>query len=187
MNVSMGASNFSNGWVTSFAERDFTQTPPPPAPGEPTKPFVPATLRINISDDGYRFEISSAFVAPKDGTTSANVSYFEVNGFPARMTKTVTNAASNTESATDGSTAATLSILLDLLIKNRFLLEIRSTNLTEDQLKKYTQSLSFAGLLSAPDTGATTIDNPVILSRVDELQPSNTRSYPLYWTRAKGR
>lgn len=166
MKVSIGGNNFTGGWVTAFAERDFTQNPPPPTPGTPPAPFVPATMRINLSDTGYKTDFTAVVTAPASGAPS-NFTYFKIGSFPARMIK------GNDQDK---------SILLNFLVKNRFLFEVRTTNLRDDLLKKYLESLDYTSLMSTPDSGDTTISDPVVLSRVDELHPENTRSYPLYWS-----
>lgn len=168
MNTSISANNFSGGWITAFAEREFKLPPPRPTPGAPSAPAEPAVLNIHVTDSGYKSDYKSMVQAPKNGGASAAVHYLSINQFPARMLKT------------DNTTT-----IVDLVIKDRFLVEIRVKNLPDDQLTKTIASLDFSKLQSVPESGNDIISNPVILSRVDELNSQNNRSYPLYWQSAQ--
>jgi len=193
LNISIAGNNFSGGWMTAFAERDFKQNPPPPIAGVTPPPFVPATLKVFLTDTGSKTDFSPIFRGPKDGSSSADVTYFNINSFPARMikqpgaltTSTSTSGMAASGPSTTGTSTAYPPLVLTFLVKNRFLFEIHSTNLTTDQLKKYVASLDFSVLVSMPNSGATTITNPVILTRVDELHPQNTRSHQLFWAPAR--
>jgi hypothetical protein len=166
MKSSFAINNFAAGWVDSVAERDFTQDPPPPVPGVPPKPFIPATLRITVTDTGYKTNFSGAFQPQKGGGAPPNMTYFTLGQYPAFMTK-----SDDTDKT----------ITLTLLLKERFFVEIRSTNLADTDLKQYAQSIDFSGLLTAPDTGEAKPSDPVILKRVDELHPEATRASPVFW------
>jgi hypothetical protein len=178
MNVSTAGNNFTRGRVIAYAERDFKQNPPPPIPGMTPKPFVPATLKIFLSDTGNKNDFGGMFVAPATGSPQANVTYLQIKGMPARMIKADTT---DTDPVTSGTTPADTAIRLNILIASRFLLEIRSTNLADHDLRIYANSLDFTKLLSVPVSAETDVSDPVLISRVDELHPQNTRSYPLFW------
>jgi len=164
MTSSTGANNISSGWVTSNADRSFKENPPPP--GAPPKP--PAIVDLDVTDTGYKSDFLPAFSPPKGVALPPNVTFLRIGNFPARM-----------ETRDDGS------ILLSLLAKNRFLIEIHATNMASADLQKYTAVLDFSKLLTAPDSGDKLLPYPAILSRVDELNPSGNRTYPYYWQAAQ--
>ncbi|HEY5745324.1 MAG TPA: hypothetical protein VIU12_04525 [Chryseolinea sp.] len=165
--ASLAVSNFTANWITSLAQREFKQNVPPPTPGATGPLPEPATITIYLTDTGYKSDYTSMVTRPQSGPPPASASYFKINNFPARSLQ-----------------IGAATIILNVLIKGRYLVEIRSTNLKEDQLKKYVESLDFRKLRSRTDAGETSLPNPVILSRVDELNPQNNRSYPVYYATA---
>lgn len=161
MTASLGANNFTGGWITSYAERRFEQEKPPVTSGT-TPP--PVTMVIHLTDRGSTDDFKPMFSAHSGG----NISLLKIRQFPARMVQ------AGTENAT-----------LSLLVKDRFLLEIRASNLAPNKLAKYAESLNLTKLLETPNTGDTNLTNPLILDRVDEMKPHGSSSYPLYWNTAK--
>ena len=160
---SRGDNNFNNRWVISRVWRDFKLDVVPPAPGASTTSVSePALMRVRITDSGYYNDYRGEV---KGGAASGNVTFPIINGIPAR------------QYIQDPKT-----ISITLLAKERFLIEIEVKNLTEFNLKPLLNSFDFSGLLSVSDKGATALTNPIVLSRVDEMNPEGTRSYPYFWS-----
>ncbi|HEY5745791.1 MAG TPA: hypothetical protein VIU12_06930 [Chryseolinea sp.] len=161
---SFAVDNLTGGWITTVAQRDFKQAPLANIPDGPSPSPELATMNVYLTDTGYRNNFRSIVTPRKDGTSPNNAVYFSVSSFPARRLQI------------DATT-----IVLNILIKDRYLLEIRTKNLRDEELKKYADSLDFKKLLSQPEQGETKMSNPVILSRVDELKPKNNGSSPLFY------
>lgn len=166
---SQAADNLSGGWVTTSAVRSFKQPPQRPDPAAPSAtPSEPVVLRVHLLDSGNKDDWTTMFV-PKPSSpeaTSSRVRYLKIQNFAAREFKL------------DDKT-----IILNILVKNRYLFEIRAANLEDEKvLRKYAESIDLKKLAAAPDSGVSHITNPVILSRVDELNPKKNRSYPLFWS-----
>ncbi|HEY5895333.1 MAG TPA: hypothetical protein VIT91_19095 [Chthoniobacterales bacterium] len=137
-------------------------------PGATTPPAEPVKMKIFLTDTGYKTDFTSVVTPSRKGAPRANAAFIKINEFPARMLQV------------DSTT-----VVLNILVKSRYLFEIRATNLKADQLKKYAESFDFRKLRTAKDSGEITLSNPVILSRVDELNPKNNRSYPLFYNTAQ--
>ena len=164
MIASSATNTFSGGTMASHAQRELKQDPPPLAPGQPlSPPAEPSTMTIHLTDTGAKGEFTSVVLAPSSGS-SASTAYLKLKDFPARII-----------------TTGEKTFILNLLIQDRFLIEIRTTNVTMEDLKKIVGNMDFSKLASMPDATMKPLSDPVIIYRVDELHPDKNRSYPLYW------
>ncbi len=164
---SNAASSFTQ-WVTTIANREFKQNPPPPDPNNPAPtPFVPGVLTSHVTDSGYSTNYAAGFVAPA-GESVKNTVFLKVGDYPARKYKP------------DDTT-----IILSVLVKGRFVVEMRARNMQEKDLMGFMSRVNYQQLLAIPDTGPHEIPSPVNLTRVDELDPKQNRTYPLYWSKAE--
>ena len=164
---SMARNNFSD-WITVYAERTFEQIPPPPAPGAPAKPSPPATMRVHLVDTGFSSELAPSFAPSKSESAPQDLTYLKINDFPARLSKTDDK-----------------NMVLTFLIKDRYTVEILAKNLSDDKLKSIVEAFDFKGLMAVPDVGEKGLPWPAVITKIDELNPQNNGSCPIYWMRGK--
>ena len=110
------AANIYTTWIETRAERDFKRPPPPPVAGAPV-PVIPApivTMNVSILDTGYMTNFKDMFLPPKAGTLPSNITLLKINDFPAR------------KQVLDDTTT-----ILSILIKDRYVVEIRAKNLSD--------------------------------------------------------
>ena len=164
------AKNTFSTWISTVAERDFLRPPPPPLPGAPVppKPPPPVTMTVSITDTGNAADFKSLFSQPKSGSLPSGFTMLKINDFPA------------TKEVVDDTTTN-----LNILIKNRFLVEIQAKNLSDDDLQACANGFDFSKLVSTPDTGETNLPNPVIITQIDELNPQKNGSYALHYATQK--
>jgi hypothetical protein len=163
MLTSTSMDTFANEWLTTTATRFFKKQPPPAAPGAPPPP--PQTMLVSITDTGYKSDFKSVVTPVKGVPPQQNSTYLQIAGeYPARKFK---------ESDTN--------TLLDYLVKGRFLVEIQSENVSDDDLKKYAEQFNLTKLMAAPDQGDAGPSVPVTVSFVDEMNPKNSRSHQIVW------
>lgn len=74
---------------------------------------------------------------------------------------------------------------LMILINNRFFAVIEATNQRPKATEQWAKQINFSALASARTKTAERMPNPVIITRVDELNKENNRSYPLVYNQAR--
>ena len=130
---------------------------------------MPGLLWVHITDSGYAMNYAAGFLAPTSGTAK-NTTFLKIAGYPARKYK-----------------PDEMTEVLSVLVKGRFVVEVRGKNMLEPDLLNYLAQVDYQRLLAIPDTGPHEVPQPVQLTRVDELNPAQNRTYPLYWAKAEQR
>ena len=130
-------------------------------------PFVPGMLSVHLTDGGYYTIYDLDFVAPASGAVAKNTTFLRIGQYPARKYKP--------DEVTE---------ILTVLVKRRFLLELRGKNMLEKDLVDYLSHVDYQRLLAIPDTGPHVIPQPVTITRIDELDPKQNRSFPMYWAKS---
>ena len=168
MTRSNAASSFTQ-WITAIANRELKWDPPPVTPNAagPTTPFVPGLLWVHLTDNGYFTNYTTGFVAPSSG--------------PAKSTTFLKIADHSARKYKPDETTEVLSVL----VKGRFVVEIRAKNMLEADLLNYLAQVNCQKLLAIPDVGPLDVPQPVQLTRIDELNPAQNRRHPLYWAKAE--
>ena len=150
-------------WLTTHVQRDIKQDPPPPMPGVP--PPVPGKMWIRINDDGYSSDYSPGFAPPKTGNPPSNTTFSKFGEYPARRQK-----------------LDDITFSYCILVKRRFMIEVHAENVLDKDVQSYLLGVDYKRLLAIPDTGPNQVPQPVIVSRVDELNPAKSKTYPVFWS-----
>ena len=177
---SSARSNFTD-WLTSSALREYRFVPPPDPQKPGAAPEPPQTTRIVITDTGYWPSYRTYFQGFTPGK-SGDAEKFYLGEFPALQ---VFSPAPLEETTPGTSAKPRLRGRFLVLVKNRFLVEIVTTNQERKALSEWVARVNISKLNSVPDTSTSKVPNPVPIVKIDELNPKNSRSYPLYWSQAK--
>jgi hypothetical protein len=161
------ANNDLIDWPICITIREFKYTPTPDPNHPNAPPKEPETTRIKITDTGYWPAFRNMFTNFEPGTFGPAQKKL-IQSWPAIEMYADQDKPSNGR--------------LFVLIKQRFLVEIATTNQPQSALEDWLKTIDLSKLASVPDDGARVIPNPVIIAFVDELNPKSMRSYPLYWT-----
>jgi len=168
------ADNFLSDWVATNAVREYKFTPPPKSAADPTAPLPPPQfIRIRITDSGYWPQFRRLFEGFTPGK-SGDAERLLIDSHPAiKVTST-----RKVEGKDDEELARIL-----LLVNNRFIVQLETTNAQPKDLEDWLKKIDFAKLARVPSEGVTEIPVPVMIVKIDELNPKKTRSYPLFWRR----
>ena len=120
--------------------------------------------RFHLTDSGYFVNYAASFVPPTSGAAKG-INFLKIGGFPARKYK-------------PDEVTETVSVL----VKERFVVEVRGKNMLEKDLLHFLSQVNYPRLTAVPDTGPHEVPQPVSIVRIDELDPKQTRTYPLYWS-----
>lgn len=168
------ADNFLNDWVATNAVREYKFLPPPnPTAVTSAPPPLPQFVRIRITDSGFWPEFRRLFDGFEIGK-SGDTEKLLIDSHPAIET--------TSKRRVEGKEEEKLARVL-LLVKIRFIVQVETTNTNQKELEEWLRKIDLAKLASVPSTGINEIPTPVLIVKIDELNPSRTRSYPLFWRR----
>ena len=171
MTVSNAANSVSaSSWMVATAIREFTYIPPPPPPGaDPNSPeYLPQKAHVMISDTGGSSALAITFAKFVPGTQEGNEKLMIMN-IPSIETPGGKDKPEH----------------LIMWANDRFFILIEVTNQRPRAAEKWAKLINFSALASAPATSATFLPNPLIITRVDEMNKENNRSYPVIYNQAR--
>lgn len=165
LKASHAQSSFST-WLSSMATREFKYTPPL-QPGAPSPAIPISTTRIILADGGYGPTVGAPFKNFQIGKEQ-DVERLLVSGIPAIRFQTK-----------EGEPQRTM-----LWVNDRFFVTVETTNQDQKAMDEWITRLNLAALQKIPKSDVP-MSNPVTITRVDELNKRNNRSYKLHWDRSE--
>ena len=150
-------------WMLTQANREFTYTPPPSTATAAGSPAPPQITRFRLTDTGYFPGFSGVFADFHVGKYG-NEESLMIESLPARRIK-----LSNGDER------------LVMFVKRRFLVQIEVQNQPVNAVLSWLKQIDLRRLAAVPDSGSTQLPRPIIVSRIDELEPKNNSSSQLYY------
>ena len=157
------ARNDMGVWLRSYASREF-EIPLPATPMEENSP--PALVTVTLTDTGFHRTLLGPFHQFETGKTEFGEGIL-IESKPAYRQ---IDANGNNR--------------LRILVKDRYVYQITYPDSIATTESRLLSVLALKSLDSLPLDGKTEIDYPVVLTRVDELNPARNRKTPLYWVDA---
>ena len=153
------ATNSFSDWLKTSAVRTLQYTAPAAA-GAPIPPVQ--TTRVSITDTGYFPQFLSEFASFRAGKEN-DVEKLVLSGLPAiRISRPPVE-------------------ILSILINGRFVVQIRTDQQPPRATESWLKLIDVARIAAAP-VGAAQIPQPVTITRIDEVNPAKSSSYPMSWT-----
>ncbi len=150
-------------WMMTQANREYVYAPPATSPADEKSPVPPQSTRVRITDTGYFTSFSGAFDDFKVGSYGNEESLL-IESLPTRKTK-----------LSDGGER------LVVFVKRRFLVQIETRNQPANAALAWLKRIDLRRLAAVPDSGSRQLPRPIIVSRIDELEPKNNSSSQLYY------
>ena len=161
--IQSDACNFFGSWKTTVATRKFKLTPPLPPGGDANVPQnQPKTTMISVSDGGYYRGTTAGFENFKPGEEK-DTQKLMIQGCPAIETKQKDKEPER----------------LEVLVENRFVVSIETSNQNSGATEKWFSQINVSGLTSIADSAGKPLRPPMVMSYVNELDPSKSHSYVL--------
>ena len=156
------AKSFFVSWICAQATREFERPAPIPAQAVATPP-PPYVTRLRVMDTGYYPSFNGDFENFRVGKYS-NAESFVISGMPARKI-TITSTRER----------------LRVSVRGRFIVEVETDNQLSNSGQAWLQFFDFRKISAIPDSGASQLPKPIIVSNVDELHPANNSSSQIHW------
>ena len=155
-------------WLRSKAIREYERKESPPAAGQPKlAPAPPMWTRILITDTGKHPEPLVAF---KNFSTETPVAYDGIEKVRIQSWPTVI------KTYRDGL------IVANMMVAERFLVELRLKNQPQQNLRDWCRHLDFSVLTKIPDTEVIPLPPEVLMIKFDQMNPKKNKGYMMATT-----
>ena len=155
-------------WLESKAIREYERKEPPPEPGQPKPAPAPRMwTRILITDTGKHPDPLAEF---KDFSTETPVEDSRIGKIRIQSWPTVTKTYD------DGL------IVANMMVAERFLVELVLKNQPQQNLRHWCRHLDFNVLESIPDTEVIPLPPEVLMVKLDQMNPKKNKGYMMATT-----
>lgn len=149
-------------WMMTQANREFSYSTPPTTAGV-SSPAPPQITRFRLTDTGFFPSFAGVFADFQVGKYG-NEESLMIESLPARRIK-LSNGGER----------------LVVLMKRRFLVQIEVHNQPANAVLSWLKQVDLRRIAAVPDNGSTQLPRPIVVSRIDELEPKNNSSSQLYY------
>lgn len=155
-------------WLESKAIREYERKEPPPEPGQPKPAPAPRMwTRILITDTGKHPDPLAEF---KDFSTETPVEDSRIGKIRIQSWPTVTKTYD------DGL------IVANMMVAERFLVELILKNQPQRNLRDWCRHLDFSVLTKIPDTEVIPLPPEVLMIKLDQMNPKKNKGYMMATT-----